>query len=206
MTGFGDRRRHRPQWSSQPHRSSRGVPATSRRPRIFRPSPCPNRSAPRSTCWSPSPGPANKLAPLQSANARPRCQNIARFTQRTLDSYAPGMVRKELWVTLLGYNLIRNTTSAAALLHKLTPRQLSFTSACQYILAAWPRWSGTPPHDAQVTAACRQLIEHLANCRVVNRPGRIEPRVIKRRRHGYPLMQEPRQVLRNRLLSGNAND
>ena len=114
------------------------------------------------------------------------------------------MVRKELWTTLLGYNLIRTTIAAAALLHRLTPRQLSFTSACQYVLAAWSRRSDSTPDAAQATASCRQLLDHLANCRVADRPGRIEPRVLKRRRHGYPLMQEPRLILRDRLLSGNA--
>ncbi len=117
---------------------------------------------------------------------------------------SPEMVRKELWVALLGYNLIRTTIAAAALLHRLTPRQLSFTSACQYVLAAWSRNSDSPPDAAQATASCRQLLDHLAQCRVADRPGRIEPRVLKRRRHGYPLMQEPRQTLRNRLLAGNA--
>ena len=117
---------------------------------------------------------------------------------------SPAMVRKELWTTLLGYNLIRTTIAAAALLHRLTPRQLSFTSACQYVLAAWSRRSDSTPDAAQATASCRQLLDHLANCRVADRPGRIEPRVLKRRRHGYPLMQEPRLILRDRLLSGNA--
>ena len=119
---------------------------------------------------------------------------------------SPTMVRKELWVTLLGYNLIRTTAAAAALLHKLKPRQLSFTSTCQYVLAAWPRWSGQASGTAPTTAECLQLLEHVANCEVGDRPDRIEPRVLKRRRHGYPLMQEPRQVLRDRLLSGNAKD
>jgi hypothetical protein len=36
-------------------------------------------------------------------------------------------------------------------------------------------------------------------CEVANRPGRIEPRELKRRRHGYKLMQEPRDILRPRL-------
>ena len=117
---------------------------------------------------------------------------------------SPAMVRKELWVTLLGDNLVRTTTAAAALLHRLKPRQLSFTSACQYILAAWTRWSDSPLSDAHAIATCRQLLEHLANCEVANRPDRLEPRVLKRRRHHYPLMQEPRQILRDRLLSGNA--
>lgn len=44
---------------------------------------------------------------------------------------SPEMVRKELWATLLGYNLIRTTAAAAALLHDRHPRQISFTSTCQ---------------------------------------------------------------------------
>ena len=38
-----------------------------------------------------------------------------------------------------------------------------------------------------------------AKCEVGHRPGRLEPRVIKRRRHGYPLMQKPRGVLKREL-------
>jgi hypothetical protein len=45
---------------------------------------------------------------------------------------SPEMVRKELWTTLLGYNLIRTTAAAAALLHDKQPRQISFTGTCQY--------------------------------------------------------------------------
>ncbi len=45
------------------------------------------------------------------------------------------MVRRELWTTLLGYNLIRTTAAGAALLHGKQPRQISFTSTCQYVLA-----------------------------------------------------------------------
>jgi len=50
---------------------------------------------------------------------------------------SPDMVHKELWTTLLGYNLIRTTAAAAALLHNKKPRQISFTSTCQYVLASW---------------------------------------------------------------------
>ena len=46
------------------------------------------------------------------------------------------MVRRELWTTLLGYNLIRTTTATAALLHEKQPRQISFTATCQYVLAS----------------------------------------------------------------------
>ena len=114
---------------------------------------------------------------------------------------SPEMVRRELWTTLLAYNLIRTTAAAAAVLHDKQPRQISFTGACQYVLANW-----MPSLTSRLTAAehlerCRLLLSQIAECRAAHRPGRIEPRVLKRRRHGYKLMREPRSVLRTRLTS-----
>ena len=45
------------------------------------------------------------------------------------------------------------------------------------------------------------MLKQIAECEVANCPGRIELRVLKRRRHRYKLMQEPRNVLRQK----NAN-
>jgi hypothetical protein len=42
-------------------------------------------------------------------------------------------------------------------------------------------------------------LARIAAHEVANRPGRIEPRVLKRRRHRYPLMQRPREQLRAEL-------
>lgn len=114
---------------------------------------------------------------------------------------SPEMVHKELWTTLLGYNLIRTTTAAAALLHDKQPRQISFTSACQYVLASWMLFSCELIDTDRAEAYCRRILQQLSECEVANRPGRIEPRVLKRRRHGYKLMQEPRSVLRARLMA-----
>jgi putative transposase len=52
-------------------------------------------------------------------------------------------------------------------------------------------------HDLQ--RPCRRRLLQIAACEVANRPGRLEPRVLKRRRHGYKLMQQPRQVLHAKL-------
>ena len=113
---------------------------------------------------------------------------------------SPEMVRKELWATILGYNLIRTTAAAAAILHDKQPRQISFTATCQYILATWMIHSGDLHSTRQAEAECLQLLKHLAECEVANRPGRFEPRVIKRRRHRYKLMQEPRAELKAKIL------
>jgi len=105
----------------------------------------------------------------------------------------PGMVRRELWVTLLAYNLIRKVIATSAAVHRKQPRQLGFTLACQSLLASWMILATGSCRDscAMYTMALARIATH----EVANRPGRIEPRVLKRRRHRYPLMQRPREQL-----------
>ena len=109
----------------------------------------------------------------------------------------PDMVRRELWVTLLAYNLIRKVMATSAAVHDKQPRRLSFTSACQTVLASWMLLSTGSVRDASrlLEAAMASIAAH----EVADRPGRIEPRVLKRRRHRYPLMQRPRDQLRAEL-------
>lgn len=112
---------------------------------------------------------------------------------------SPEMVRKEIWITLLGYNLIRTTAAAAALLHGKQPRQISFTGTCQFVLASWMTFS-LDIIDADILLEyCRITLGLISQCEVQNRPGRVEPRVLKRRRHRYKLMREPRAVLKAQL-------
>ena len=114
-------------------------------------------------------------------------------------SKSPKMVRCELWTTLLGYNLIRTTAAGAALLHKKQPRQISFTSTCQYVLASWMVMSCGLIERGKVNDYCQTLLAQIAECEVANRPGRLEPRVVKRRPKPYKLMQKPRNQLRREL-------
>ena len=109
----------------------------------------------------------------------------------------PEMVRRELWVTLLAYNLIRKVIVTSAGIHGKLPRRLGFTLACQTILSSWMLLStGSCSNVRSMYAA---MLERIAGNDVANRPGRIEPRVLKRRRHRYPLMQRPRDQLRAAL-------
>jgi len=112
---------------------------------------------------------------------------------------SPGMVHREFRTTLLAYNLIRTVTASAAALHEKQPRQISFTSACQYVLSSWIMLACGLIPRAELNRFRRRLLSQIANCEVANRPGRLEPRVLKRRRHNYPLMQKPRNVLRAEL-------
>jgi len=107
----------------------------------------------------------------------------------------PAMVRREFWTTLLAYNLIRRVICDAAMTHGKLPRRISFTRTCATILASWSNLS-LGVHGA---AGVRLLLERIALLEVPDRPGRIEPRVLKRRRHRYPLMRQPRWKLKKRL-------
>jgi Transposase DDE domain len=112
---------------------------------------------------------------------------------------SPEMVDRELWTTILGYNLIRTTAAGAALLHDKQPRQISFTSTCQYVLASWMQLSCGLIPTTSLAAYIKLMLKQIASCEVANRPGRLEPRVLKRRRHGYKLMQKPRIELQREL-------
>jgi len=109
----------------------------------------------------------------------------------------PEMVRRELWVALLAYNLIRKVIATSAVIHGKQPRRLSFTLTCQTVLASWILLSTGSARNAHQlwTAALDSIAAH----EVPLRPGRIEPRVLKRRRDRYPLMHGPRDELREAL-------
>jgi putative transposase len=112
---------------------------------------------------------------------------------------SPEMVHREVWTTILGYNLIRTTAASGALVHGKQPRQISFTSTCQYVLASWMVFSLDLIEALSRKRYVALILKQIAGCKVANRPGRLEPRVLKRRRHGYKLMQKPRDELRHEL-------
>ena len=41
------------------------------------------------------------------------------------------------------------------------------------------------------------ILKHLASMKVPDRPGRYEPRMVKRRLDKYPVMKQPRHVMKN---------
>jgi hypothetical protein len=95
------------------------------------------------------------------------------------------------------YNLIRKLIATAAAVHGKQPRQLGFTLACQTVLSSWMLLATGACRDAKTL--WKLALKRIAANEVANRPGRIEPRVIKRSRDHYPLMHDSRRKLRRRL-------
>jgi hypothetical protein len=90
-------------------------------------------------------------------------------------------VHKELTMFLLVYNLVRMTVLEAARRQGVPPERISFVDALRWLATAKPG-------------------DKLPNL-VVNpaRPGRVEPRVRKRRPKEFPVMKKPRAVLQQEL-------
>ena len=105
---------------------------------------------------------------------------------------SPDMIRRELWTTLLAYNMVRLVCAQAASVHDKLPRQMSFTMACNTLLSQWLM----PPEESIRPALGKHNLFQIACNEVGNRPGRIEPRVIKRRPKPYKLMTKPRNQYR----------
>jgi hypothetical protein len=112
----------------------------------------------------------------------------------TLSCKTPQMGEKEMWVYLLAYNLIRLIMLQSALLVDVLPRSLSFKHALQLWLAGGDVLNYTD--ECNHVAAFLILV---AEQTVDNRPGRIEPRAIKRRRKPYPLMLQTRMISRENV-------
>ncbi len=115
----------------------------------------------------------------------------------------PDMVRKEIAAHLLGYNLIRAVMGEAAAPQALKLRQLSFASARRAVV----RYHETLRHlptRLHRAAARFVLLQSIARCRIPDRPGRIEPRAIKRRPKPRPLLTVPRHVARERIRQERA--
>ena len=97
----------------------------------------------------------------------------------------PEMNDKQLWAHLLAYNVIRWLMAQAASNAGVDPRELSFKHALQL----WTQWTArglSAAHDSG------RLFTLIAQGRVGHRPGRIEPRMRKRRPKPYPWLKTPR--------------
>jgi len=104
----------------------------------------------------------------------------------------PAMVRKEIWMHLLAYNLIRGLISDAGRRYNKSPQRISFMASLQIFMSfkaslyLYPKWD----------EAYEILLSLIAGKLVVFRPKRLEPRAIKRRPRTSNLLMFPRDVAR----------
>ena len=102
----------------------------------------------------------------------------------------PNMVRKEIAIHLLAYNIIRGNLAQAASLHEKIPRQLSFRSAVQLVIQAAKQIVGLKGN--RLISALRELLKAMASTAIGKQKRKSQPRAVKRRPKPFPLLTVPR--------------
>ena len=103
-------------------------------------------------------------------------------------------VRKELYIYLLAYNLLPTIMWEASTTYGVDPLQLSIQRTRQHLDNFIPELISASARKRD--RLYQTLLETIVHKLVPKRIGRSEPRVCKRRPKAYPVMQQPRQVLR----------
>ena len=113
-----------------------------------------------------------------------------------LPSKTPQMVRKDFYVHLLAYNLIRTVQLEASRQHCVDPLSLSFCATIQH----FSTFTCLLAHATEEQRAYEytQLIFLVSTEKLPFRPNRVEPRVIKRRPKKYPRLSMPREQLKRK--------
>jgi hypothetical protein len=107
----------------------------------------------------------------------------------------PAMLHKELEMYLTGYNLIRCLMTEAAALYGQPLEQLSFKGSVDAVRQYSPLIAQASSGKKQ-RGLIKDLLRVLALDLVPERPGRREPRAVKRRPKPYPLLTKPRESYR----------
>jgi len=110
-----------------------------------------------------------------------------------LRGLTPEVIERELWMHAIAYNLVRALVLEAALTHDLPTDRLSFKGALDSLLTWADRALAVPRHRPWARLA---LLARLAADQVPLRPGRNEPRSLKRRGGHYSLLSKPRHLSR----------
>jgi hypothetical protein len=97
-------------------------------------------------------------------------------------------VQREVTMYALVYNLVRLVMLEAARRQEVPIERISFVDAVRWLAAAV---QGHPPLELRI---------------IPLRPGRFEPRAVKRRPKEYDRLNQPRDVLRQRLQKQAAAD
>ena len=113
------------------------------------------------------------------------------------------MVRKEVALHLLAYNLIRGIMAEAACVAEVPPRRMSFMGALHTVRSFEESHLYDP---LWIAADLPRLLELISQKRVGTRPDRYEPRLVKRRPKPYPTLKMPRRAAQRLIARGRRPD
>lgn len=114
-----------------------------------------------------------------------------------LSAHTPSGVRKEIAIHLLAYNIIRELMVDGCLRGDALPTQISFKATVQLFNQFNPHFSSVSKNKKQALYA--QMLALIVKNQVGKRPGRVEPRAIRKRAQRFPTLKNDRKLEIQRL-------
>lgn len=118
-----------------------------------------------------------------------------------LSCKTPDMVKKEIGVHFLAYNFIRTIMAEACIQHNVIPCRVSFKGAVQLLNKFMPHFIDSRKTNNKMLYP--ELLKLIVKNRIGNRPGRVEPRAVKKRPKPFDTLNRPRSVERARIMKKN---
>ncbi len=109
---------------------------------------------------------------------------------------SPDIVRKEIVMFAIAYNLIRATMQQAAIIHSIELNRLSFKSTVDTLRQYQSAFNATRYKPSTQKRITEEMLAIIAKEKVPLRENRSEPRAVKKRPKGYQLLTQPRQVFK----------
>ena len=107
----------------------------------------------------------------------------------------PAMVRKEIVMHAIAYNLIRALMQDIAHSYQVSAQRLSFKGTVD-ALRQWRKLFENARSQARTSCKLRRLFyESIATDQLLERPDRSEPRAVKRRPKNFRLLTKPRNEM-----------
>jgi hypothetical protein len=108
----------------------------------------------------------------------------------------PEMIRKEILMHFIAYNCVRRLMYEAAEEADLEVRVVSFKGSLQALRNWEPHLNQAKVSQAERFRLISDLYDAITNTPIRQRPGRSEPRCIKRRPKSYQLLTAPRREMK----------
>lgn len=107
---------------------------------------------------------------------------------------SPDMAHKTLWMVLIVSNLIKAVSQRAAQQSGRSIAQMSYKGVLDLVVSYRSNYNGHRSHEGKRRELHRELIEIASSKVVDDRPGRHEPRAVKKRPKPFSWLTAPRAV------------
>jgi IS4 transposase len=115
-----------------------------------------------------------------------------------LSCKTPDMVQKEIGVHLLSYNIVREFLVDGCIKESALPTHVSFKGTMQLLNQATSR--STSLSNEKKAELYPQLLALIVKKIIGKRPGRVEPRAIRKRNQSFPTLKTNRKIERDKIL------